>query len=200
MYITASRIEFDMGMMITSRPYHACMQEGTRYAREWEEGLHDLLVTTPALSAGIDKSDVRLAVHMDVPASLNAFIQERGRVGRDGQGGTNYVILSVDAILTRLRQSARSEFHNHCAQLVGNHLKSFVDTIYTFSSTKCIFQSLCEYLDVGDTVGGGDLACDGACTPCALGNAGHEYTGIAEAILTLVKDLDAGQVSKDKSC
>ena len=41
------------------------MPNGTTFAREWEAGIHDGLVTTPALSAGIDKPDIRLCIHAE---------------------------------------------------------------------------------------------------------------------------------------
>jgi ATP-dependent DNA helicase RecQ len=67
--------------------YHAGIdsEEKQILQREFFTGKRKLLVATNALGMGIDKRDVRLIVHFDVPGSVTAYYQEVGRAGRDGE-------------------------------------------------------------------------------------------------------------------
>jgi len=66
--------------------YHAGLttEERDRKQKEWISSKVRIMVSTNAFGMGIDKADVRLVVHMDVPDSLEAYFQEAGRAGRDG--------------------------------------------------------------------------------------------------------------------
>lgn len=67
--------------------YHAGMdsEEKRNLQREFFIGTRKLLVATNALGMGIDKRDIRLIVHFDIPGSATAYYQEVGRAGRDGE-------------------------------------------------------------------------------------------------------------------
>lgn len=66
--------------------YHAgiATEERDRKQNEWINSKTRVMVSTNAFGMGIDKADVRLVVHMDVADSLEAYFQEAGRAGRDG--------------------------------------------------------------------------------------------------------------------
>ncbi|MDB5621544.1 MAG: recQ [Devosia sp.] len=72
---------------IRALPYHAGMDASIRSAHQdiflREEDV--CLVATVAFGMGIDKPDVRYVAHLDLPASIEAYYQETGRAGRDGQ-------------------------------------------------------------------------------------------------------------------
>lgn len=73
--------------------YHAGLEPAIRLARQhdWMNGKIRIIVATNAFGMGIDKPDVRLVVHLDLPDTLEAYYQEAGRVGRDG--AKSYAVL-----------------------------------------------------------------------------------------------------------
>ncbi len=72
---------------IQANYYHAGVPYPDRTAKQtaWQQGKIRVVVATNAFGMGIDKANVRTVVHLDLPASLEAYYQEAGRAGRDGQ-------------------------------------------------------------------------------------------------------------------
>ena len=88
----------------TAVPYHAGLSPEVRQRNQQrflrEDGV--IVVATIAFGMGIDKPDVRFIVHLDLPKSLEAYYQETGRAGRDGEPATAWMVYGLqDVIMLR---------------------------------------------------------------------------------------------------
>lgn len=89
----------------TALPYHAGLPNETR-AQNLQRFLREdavVMVATIAFGMGIDKPDVRFVAHLDLPKSIEAYYQETGRAGRDGQAADAWMIYGLQDVV-RLRQ------------------------------------------------------------------------------------------------
>ncbi|MBO7469069.1 MAG: RecQ family ATP-dependent DNA helicase [Bacteroidales bacterium] len=85
---------------ISATFYHAGIDAKTRDERQkqWMDGRIKVIVATNAFGMGIDKPDVRMVIHMDLPDSLEAYFQEAGRAGRDLKPSEAFLLVAESDI------------------------------------------------------------------------------------------------------
>lgn len=102
-------------------PYHAGLDADVRQ-RHQQRFLRDdgiIMVATIAFGMGIDKPDVRFVVHLDMPKSIEAYYQETGRAGRDGEPSTALLFYGFEDVVKlrqMMAQSQGSEEHQRYEQ------------------------------------------------------------------------------------
>lgn len=124
-------------MNLSANYYHAGLESNERKERQnsWMSGQTRILCATNAFGMGIDKSDVRLVIHYDIPDALEQYYQEAGRAGRDGEKSYAVLLTTPSAI----------------EQLVRRHEKVFPPKKYVRS----VYQHLANYYIVGEGSGNG---------------------------------------------
>jgi ATP-dependent DNA helicase RecQ len=96
---------------ISALPYHAGLSAEVRYnnQKQFQENNTRVIAATIAFGMGIDKPDVRFVVHLDLPASIEAYYQETGRSGRDGQPADAWMLYSLSDVIAMRRLFELSE-------------------------------------------------------------------------------------------
>lgn len=126
---------------ISATWYHAGLEPAVKDQRqsEWQHNKVRVMVATNAFGMGIDKADVRVVVHMDCPSSLEAYFQEAGRAGRDGQKA--YAVLLYNGHDNRTLQKRIEDTFppKESVQQVYEHLAYFYQ-IGVNSGEGCTFE------------------------------------------------------------
>ncbi len=128
---------------ISADYFHAGLNREEKSLRQkrWKENECRVIVSTNAFGMGIDKPDVRLVVHIDMPGSLEEYYQEAGRAGRDEQKAYA-VALCSDGDCAKLKKRLSDEFPDkdfikRVYEALGNYYQIAVgfglDTVHDFS-------------------------------------------------------------------
>lgn len=86
--------------------YHAGLsyKQRSEIQQDWYAGKYPIIFCTNAFGMGIDKSDLRWVIHLDVPSSIEAYYQEAGRAGRDGETAFSIVLFNPSDIRNAVKQ------------------------------------------------------------------------------------------------
>ncbi|MBT8341228.1 MAG: DNA helicase RecQ [Desulfatitalea sp.] len=129
---------------ISALPYHAGLDAQTRMAHQQrfqrEDGV--VVVATVAFGMGIDKPDVRFVAHLDLPASMEAYYQETGRAGRDGEAADAWMVYTLADVVAMRRLQEGSEGDAAYKQIQGRKLEALLGFCET---TRCRRQALLDY-------------------------------------------------------
>ncbi|MFA6368476.1 MAG: ATP-dependent DNA helicase RecQ, partial [Bacteroidales bacterium] len=96
---------------IKATPYHAGLTLAIRryHQKQWQDDEIDIIVATTAFGMGIDKNNVSYVIHYDLPESIEAYVQEVGRAGRNGMKAYGILLYNLKDIAS-LRKTIESNF------------------------------------------------------------------------------------------
>lgn len=154
--------EWLSGENFTALPYHAGLPANVRQKNQ-ERFLREdniIMVATIAFGMGIDKPDVRFVAHLDLPKSIEAYYQETGRAGRDGEPATTLLLYGLEDVVKLRQMMAQSEGSEEFKRNEQQRLNAMLGLC---EITSCRRQSLLRYF--GDTLAQPCGNCDCCITP-----------------------------------
>lgn len=124
---TKETTEFLMNEGITADFYHAGLDNAVKDLRQkrWQSGEVRVMVATNAFGMGIDKPDVRIVLHLDLPDSVEAYFQEAGRAGRDGEKAYAVILYAKSDRTTLHKRVADSFPEKEYIKNVYEHLQYY---------------------------------------------------------------------------
>ena len=182
---------------------HAVSYHGGMSAQERDEAQRDfvtdrvpVVVATNAFGMGIDKSNVRYVIHHNMPESIEAYYQEAGRAGRDGEKSRCTLLWSESDIAKR-RRLLDTDYENERLtpqeqEIVRMAKRRLLDAMVGYCrTTDCLHLYMTRYF--GETTGiGGEKSgkCSGGCVNCDHTFETVDVTEVARAISRCVHDVN----------
>lgn len=178
--------------------YHGGMSADAREKaqRDFVTDRVPVVVATNAFGMGIDKSNVRFVIHHNMPESIEAYYQEAGRAGRDGEPSRCTLLWNESDIVTR-RRLLDSDYENERLtpeeqEAVRASKRRLLDVMVGYCrTTDCLHAYMTRYF--GETAGAAaktDGKCVGGCANCEHTFETIDVTDIARAISRCVHDVN----------
>ena len=178
--------------------YHGGMSADAREKaqRDFVTDRVPVVVATNAFGMGIDKSNVRFVIHHNMPESIEAYYQEAGRAGRDGEPSRCTLLWNESDIVTR-RRLLDSDYENERLtpeeqEAVRASKRRLLDAMVGYCRTMdCLHAYMTRYF--GETAGAAaktDGKCVGGCANCEHTFETIDVTDIARAISRCVHDVN----------
>ena len=178
--------------------YHGGMSADTREKaqRDFVTDRVPVVVATNAFGMGIDKSNVRFVIHHNMPESIEAYYQEAGRAGRDGEPSRCTLLWNESDIVTR-RRLLDSDYENERLtpeeqEAVRASKRRLLDAMVGYCrTTDCLHAYMTRYF--GETAGAAaktDGKCVDGCANCEHTFETIDVTDIARAISRCVHDVN----------
>ena len=178
--------------------YHGGMSADAREKaqRDFVTDRVPVVVATNAFGMGIDKSNVRFVIHHNMPESIEAYYQEAGRAGRDGEPSRCTLLWNESDIVT-LRRLLDSDYENERLtpeeqEAVRASKRRLLDAMVGYCrTTDCLHAYMTRYF--GETAGAAaktDGKCVGGCANCEHTFETIDVTDIARAISRCVHDVN----------
>ena len=146
----------------TALPYHAGLPDATRRLHQErflrEDGV--IIVATIAFGMGIDKPDVRFVAHLNLPKSVEAYYQETGRAGRDGEPANAWMAYGLQDVITLRQMLQDSDAEDQFKRVAHHKLEAMLGLC---EITTCRRQALLAYF--GETLAEPCGNCDNCLSP-----------------------------------